>query len=118
MVLNSRKVEALVKEKNDLKSENSRLQKTTSNFEIVNTKLENENQEFLKRANYLENKLRKLGKTSQTINMLPTKDEEIYKQTSGIGFENSAQLEKGKPCFLNKVKKLTPILYNAEDMGK
>ena len=50
--------------------------------------------------------------------MLPTKDEEVSKQTSGIGFENSAQLENGKPCFLNKVKKLTPILYNAEDMGK
>lgn len=118
MVLNNRKVKALVKENSDLKSENSRLQKTTSNFEIVNTKLENEKPEFLKRANDLENKLQKLGQTSQTINMLPTKDEEVYKQTSGIGFENSAQLEKGKPCFLNKVKKLTPILYNAEDMGK
>ncbi|PWA82782.1 hypothetical protein CTI12_AA174330 [Artemisia annua] len=37
MVLNNRKVNS------DLKSENSRLQKTNSSFEIVNTKLENEN---------------------------------------------------------------------------
>jgi hypothetical protein len=59
-----------------------------------------------------------LGQTSQTINMLPTKDEEVYKQTSGIGFENSAHVENEKPCFLNKVQKLTPILYNVEDMGK
>ena len=73
MILNNRKVEALLKENSELKSENSKLQKTTSNFEIVNTKLENENQEFFKRANDLENKLRKLGQTSQTINMLPTK---------------------------------------------
>jgi hypothetical protein len=118
MVINNRKVQALVKENSVLKSENSRLKTTTSNYESVNTKLENENQEFLKRTNDLENKLRKLGQTSQTINMLPTKDEEVSKQTSGIGFENSAQLENGKPCFLNKVKKLTPILYNAGDMGK
>jgi hypothetical protein len=118
MVLNNRKVQALLKENSDLKSENSRLQKTNSNFEIVNTKLENENQEFLKRANDLENKLQKLGHTSQTINMLPTKDEEVYKKTSGIGFVNNAHVENEKPCFLNKVQKLTPILYNAEDMGK
>lgn len=57
MVLNNRKVQVLVKENSDLKSENSRLKKTTSNFEIVNTKLENENQEFFKRTNDLENKL-------------------------------------------------------------
>ncbi|PWA93365.1 hypothetical protein CTI12_AA071290 [Artemisia annua] len=118
MVLNNRKVEALIKENSDLKSENLRLQKTTSNFEIFNTKLENENQEFLKRANDLENKLRKLGQTTQTLHMLPTKDEDINKRISGIGFENIDHLENEKPGFLNKVKKLTPILYNAEDMGK
>ncbi|PWA56912.1 hypothetical protein CTI12_AA413910 [Artemisia annua] len=118
MVLNNRKVEALLKENSDLKSENSRLQKTTSKFEIVNTKLENDNQEFLKRANDLENKLQKFGQTTQTLNMLPTKDEDINTRTSGIGFENIDHLENEKPCFLNKVQKLTPILYNAEDMGK
>lgn len=48
MVLNNRKVQALVKENSDLKCENSRLKKTTLNFDIVNTKLDNENQEFLK----------------------------------------------------------------------
>ncbi|PWA73219.1 hypothetical protein CTI12_AA264490 [Artemisia annua] len=116
------KVEALLKENSDLKSENLRLQKTTSNFEIVNTKLENENQEFLKRANDLENKLRKLGQTTQTLNMLPTKDEDINTRTSEIGYENIDHLENNleneKPGFLNKVQKLTPILYNAEDMGK
>ncbi|PWA73732.1 hypothetical protein CTI12_AA258000 [Artemisia annua] len=111
MVLNNRKVQALLKENSDLKGENSRLQKTTSNFEIVNTKLENENQEFLKQ-------LRKLGQTTQTLNMLPTRDEDINPRTSGIGFENIDHLENEKPGFLNKVQKLTPILYNAEDMGK
>ncbi|PWA42120.1 hypothetical protein CTI12_AA547560 [Artemisia annua] len=118
MVLNNRKVQALLKENSDLKSENSRLQKTTSNFENVNTKLENENQEFLKRVNDLENKLRKLGQTTQTLNMLPTRDEDINTQTSGIGFENIDHLENEKLGFLDKVQKLTPILYNAEDMGK
>ncbi|PWA54815.1 hypothetical protein CTI12_AA432160 [Artemisia annua] len=122
MVLNNRKVEALLKENSDLKSENSWLQKTTSNFEIVNTKLENENQEFLKRANELENKLRKLGQTSQTLNMMPTKDDDVSKRTFGIGFENTDHLEKNlkneKPCFLNKVQKLTPSLYDAEKLGK
>jgi hypothetical protein len=48
MVVNNRKVQALLKENNELKSENSKLKQTTSNFEIVNTKLENENQEFFK----------------------------------------------------------------------
>ncbi|PWA62709.1 hypothetical protein CTI12_AA361260 [Artemisia annua] len=118
MILNNRKVQALLKENSDLKSENSRLQKTTSNFKSVNTKLENENQEFLKRTNDLENKLRKLGQTSQTLNMLPTRDEDINTQTSGIGFENIDHVENEKPGFLNKVQKLTPILYNANDMGK
>ena len=61
MVLNNRKVQALVKENSDLKRKNSSLKTTTSNFEIVNTKLENENQEFFKRTNDLENKLQKLG---------------------------------------------------------
>jgi regulator of replication initiation timing len=106
MVLNNRKVKSLVKENSDLKSENSRLKKTTSNFEIVNTKLENENQQFFKRTNDLENKLRKLRQTSQTINMLPTKDEEVYKQTSGIGFVNSAHVENEKPCFFKQSAKV------------
>ncbi|PWA99086.1 hypothetical protein CTI12_AA013290 [Artemisia annua] len=118
MVLNNRKVQALLKDNSDLKSENSRLQKTNSNFEILNTKLENENQEFLKQANDIENKLRKLGQTTQTLNMLPTRDEDINTETSGIGFENIDHLENEKPGFLNKVQKLTSILYNAEDMGK
>ncbi|PWA44004.1 hypothetical protein CTI12_AA530970 [Artemisia annua] len=118
MVLNNRKVQALLKENSDLKIENSRLQKTTSKFEIVNTKLENENQKFLKQVNDLENKLQKLGQTTQTLNMLPTRDEDINTRTSGIGFENIDHLENEKPGFLNKVQKLTPILYNAEDMGK
>ncbi|PWA48525.1 hypothetical protein CTI12_AA486350 [Artemisia annua] len=118
MILNHRKVQALLKENSDLKSENSRLQKTTSNFNSVNTKLENENQEFLKRTNDHENKLRKLGQTSQTLNMLPTRGENINTQTSGIGFENIDHVENAKPGFLNKVQKLTPIIYNANDMGK
>ncbi|PWA55146.1 hypothetical protein CTI12_AA434670 [Artemisia annua] len=126
MVLNNKKVEALLKENSDLKSENSRLQKTTSNFDIVNTKLENENQEFLKRANYLENKLRKLGQNTQTLNMMPTKDDDVSKRTSRIGFDNTDHLEKNlendlkneKPCFLNKVQNLTPSLYAAEKLEK
>ena len=79
MVVNNRKVQALLKENNDLKSENSKLQKTTSNFEIVNTKLENENKEFLKRTNDLENKLQNLGQTAYTFNMMLPKDEDVYK---------------------------------------
>ena len=50
--------------------------------------------------------------------MLPTKDEDVYKQTSGLGFEKVNDLENEKPCLLRKGQKLTPILYNADDMGK
>ena len=116
MVLNNKKVKDLLKENSDLKSENSRLQKINSNFEIVNTKLVNENKEFLKRSNDLENKLHKMGQTSQTLKMLPTKDEDIHKQTAGIGFQKNDlenSLINETPRFLNE-----DMLFESEDILK
>ncbi|PWA39632.1 reverse transcriptase zinc-binding domain-containing protein [Artemisia annua] len=126
MVLNNIKVAALLKEISDLKRENSKLQKITSNFEIVKTKFENENQQFFKRANDLEAKLRKTGQTVQTFQMMLPKDEDVNQGKFELGLENTDHLENNlehdlkneKPCFLNKVQKLTPSLYDAEKLGK
>ncbi|GJT62446.1 hypothetical protein Tco_1005979 [Tanacetum coccineum] len=77
---------------------------------------ENKNQEFYKQINDLDNKLRKAGQTDQTLRMLFPKEDNVKTGKEGLGFENKNDIKN--PILLNKAKKLAPILYNIEEMGK
>ncbi|GJR71790.1 hypothetical protein Tco_0084155 [Tanacetum coccineum] len=50
--------------------------------------LENKNEEFLKKINDLDNRLRKAGQTNQTLRMLLPKEDNVNTGKQGLGFEN------------------------------
>ncbi|GKD26787.1 hypothetical protein Tco_1233001 [Tanacetum coccineum] len=78
--------------------------------------LEKTNQEFLKQINDLKNKLLKIGHTAQTLHMLLPKEDNVNTRKKGLGFEIQNNFEN--PFILNKSKRLTPSLYNIDEMGK
>ncbi|GJU74187.1 hypothetical protein Tco_1265592 [Tanacetum coccineum] len=79
-------------------------------------KLEKKNQEFLKQINDLDNRLRKVGHTDQTLRMLLPKEDNVNTGKRGLGFEN--QNDDVNSSILNKAKELAPCLYNIDEMGK
>ncbi|GKC91372.1 hypothetical protein Tco_1152021 [Tanacetum coccineum] len=78
--------------------------------------LEKTNQEFLKQINDLDNKLREMGQTAQTLLMLLPKEDSVHTGKHGLGFENQNAVEN--PFVLNKAKEIAPSLYNIDEMGK
>ncbi|GJX04617.1 hypothetical protein Tco_0190533 [Tanacetum coccineum] len=63
----------------------------------------------LERLNDCENKLHKIGQTSQTIHMIMPSKDKMYDGRKGIGFEN--------PSYFCKAKDLRPILYDERVIG-
>ncbi|GJS93759.1 hypothetical protein Tco_0800727 [Tanacetum coccineum] len=63
----------------------------------------------LERLNDCENKLHKIGQTSQTIHMIMPSKDKMYDGRKGIGFEN--------PSYFCKAKDLRPSLYDERVIG-
>ncbi|GKE05381.1 hypothetical protein Tco_1397399 [Tanacetum coccineum] len=63
----------------------------------------------LERLNDCENKLHKIGQTSQTIHMIMPSKDKMYDGRKGIGFEN--------PSYFCKAKELRPSLYDERVIG-
>ncbi|GJS48112.1 retrovirus-related pol polyprotein from transposon TNT 1-94 [Tanacetum coccineum] len=63
----------------------------------------------LERLNDCENKLHKIGQTSQTIHMIMPSKDKMYNGRKGIGFEN--------PSYFCKAKDLRPSLYDERVIG-
>ncbi|GJS29547.1 retrovirus-related pol polyprotein from transposon TNT 1-94 [Tanacetum coccineum] len=63
----------------------------------------------LERLNDCENKLHKIGQTSQTIHMIMPSKDKMYNGRKGIGFEN--------PSYFCKAKELRPSLYDEMVIG-
>ncbi|GJX74372.1 integrase, catalytic region, zinc finger, CCHC-type containing protein [Tanacetum coccineum] len=63
----------------------------------------------LERLNDCENKLHKIGQTSQTIHMIMPSKDKMYNGRKGIGFEN--------PSYFCKAKELRPSLYDERVIG-
>ncbi|GKC90958.1 hypothetical protein Tco_1151607 [Tanacetum coccineum] len=78
--------------------------------------LEKKNQEFLKKINDLDNRLRKARQTDQTLRMLLPKEDNVNTGKQGLGFEN--QNDDVNPSLLNKANELAPCLYNIVEKGK
>nr|GEY24980.1 hypothetical protein [Tanacetum cinerariifolium] len=63
----------------------------------------------LKRLNECENKLHKIGQTSQTVHMIMPSKDILFNGRKGIGFEN--------PRYFEKAKDLSPSLYDEKVIG-
>nr|GFB31094.1 hypothetical protein [Tanacetum cinerariifolium] len=63
----------------------------------------------LERLNVCENKLYKMGQTTQTVHMIMPSKDNLYNGRKGIGFEN--------PSYFKKAKDLSPMLYDEKVIG-
>ncbi|GJY00882.1 hypothetical protein Tco_0359034 [Tanacetum coccineum] len=78
--------------------------------------LEEKNQEFFKRINDLDNRLRKAGQTDHTLRMLLPKEDNVNTGKQGLRFKNKNDVEI--PSLLSKAKELAPCLYNIDEIEK
>ncbi|GJS43133.1 hypothetical protein Tco_0568176 [Tanacetum coccineum] len=77
---------------------------------------EKKNQEFFKQINDLDNRLRKVGQTDQTLRLLLPKEDNVNTGKQGLGIEIKNDVKN--PSLLRNAKELAPCLYNIDEIGK